>query len=108
MNRSALKWIVLASAVLAPGVGSAQPPPAGSNQTVSCVRGGLQRAVNLYIEAQTKGDVSGLPLAMGLGYVENMTPVAIDSGGDQDADEDRSPFQLARRVDVPDVHRGRS
>ena len=80
MNRSALKWIVLASAVLAPAVGSAQRPPAGSNQTVSCVRGGLQRAVNLYIEAQTKGDVSGLPLATGLGYVENMTPVAIDSG----------------------------
>ena len=80
MNRSALKWIVLASAVLAPVVGSAQQPPRGSNQTVSCVRGGLQRAVNLYIEAQTKGDVSGLPLATGLGYVENMTPVAIDSG----------------------------
>ena len=79
MNRVALKWILLAGSVLAPAVGSAQPP-AGSNQTVSCVRGGLQRAVNLYIEAQTKGDVSGLPLSDRLGYVENMTPVAIDSG----------------------------
>src|SRR5262245_8351698 len=79
VNRNALTWILLASGALAPAVGSAQPP-GGSNQTVSCVRGGLQRAVNLYIEAQTKGDVSGLPLANGLGYVENMTPVAIDMG----------------------------
>jgi hypothetical protein len=71
VNR-ALKWIVLAAALLSPAVVSAQP--------ISCVRGGLQRAVNLYIEAQTKGDVSGLPLANGLGYVENMAPVAIDSG----------------------------
>ena len=62
MNRTFLPWILLASAVLAPAVGSAQPP-GGSNQTVSCARGGLQRAVNLYIEAQTKGDVSGLSAA---------------------------------------------
>jgi hypothetical protein len=82
VNRVALSSILLASAVLAPAVGSAQAPPAGSNQTVSCVRGGLQRAVNLYIDAQTKGDVSGLPLADPdrLGYAENMVPVAIDSG----------------------------
>jgi len=47
-------------------------PAVGAAQQVSCVRGGLQRAVNLYIEAQTKGDTSGLPLANGLGYYENM------------------------------------
>ena len=58
--------------VLAPAVGFAQP--------ISCVRGGLQRAVNLYIEAQTKGDTSGLPLAAGLGYVENMVPTDIADG----------------------------
>jgi hypothetical protein len=40
----------------------------------------LQRAVDLYIAAQTKGDTTGLPLAMGLGYVENMTPVNINEG----------------------------
>jgi hypothetical protein len=44
------------------------------------VRGGLQRAVDLYIEAQTKGDTSGLPLAAGLGYIENMAPADIDEG----------------------------
>jgi hypothetical protein len=35
----------------------------------------------LYIEAQTKGDASVLPLAAtGLGYVENMEPVALADG----------------------------
>jgi hypothetical protein len=44
------------------------------------VRGGLQNAVDLYIAAQTSGDTSGLPLANGLGYVENMEPVDIAEG----------------------------
>ena len=44
------------------------------------MREGLQRAVDLYIAAQTKGDTSGLPLATGLGYIENMAPAAIDKG----------------------------
>jgi hypothetical protein len=47
---------------------------------VSCVRGGLQRAVNLYIDAQTKGDTSGLPLANSVGYAENMAPKTIAEG----------------------------
>jgi hypothetical protein len=48
--------------------------------TVSCTRAGLQQAVNLYVEAQTKGDASGLPLANGLGYWENNTPADIKTG----------------------------
>jgi len=44
---------------------------------VSCTRGGLQEAVNLYIAAQTKGDISGLPLAKGVGYWENIAPADI-------------------------------
>ena len=72
MKPFSLSWIVLSGALLAPAVGFAQQ--------ISCVRGGLQRAVNLYIEAQTKGDTSGLPLAAGLGYVENMVPTAIAEG----------------------------
>jgi hypothetical protein len=51
-----------------------------SNAQVSCTREGLQAAVDLYIAAQTKGDVSGLPLAKGLGYVENTKPVDIREG----------------------------
>ena len=45
--------------------------PALSQAEVSCTRGGLQQAVDLYIAAQTKGDLSGLPLAKGVGYWEN-------------------------------------
>jgi len=71
VKRSTFPWLVLAGALLTPAVGFAQ---------VSCVRGGLQRAVDLYIEAQTKGDTSGLPLAAGAGYIENMAPADINAG----------------------------
>src|SRR5689334_6084881 len=47
---------------------------------VSCSRDGLQRAVDLYIAAQTTGDTAGLPLAAGLGYVENAAPANIQEG----------------------------
>ncbi len=66
-----LKWIALAGAVFGSAAGYAQ---------VSCTRAGLQAAADLYIAAQTKGDPSGLPLAKGLGYVENFKPVNIDEG----------------------------
>ena len=72
MRRLALCVVALCAAGLVPAVGAAQQ--------ISCVRGGLQRAVNLYIDAQTKGDTSGLPLANGLGYVENMERVDINTG----------------------------
>jgi hypothetical protein len=63
--------MVLTGALLAPSAGFAQ---------ISCTRQGLQRAVDLYIAAQTKGDTSGLPLATGLGYMENVAPADISSG----------------------------
>ena len=71
MKRITLMSIVLTGALLAPTAGFAQ---------VSCSREGLQRAVDLYITAQTKGDTSGLPLAMGLGYMENVAPANINNG----------------------------
>ena len=71
MKRITFSCIVLSGALLAPAVGFAQ---------ISCVRGGLQRAVDLYIEAQTNGDTSGLPMATGLGYIENMAPADINAG----------------------------
>jgi hypothetical protein len=71
MKRITLMSIVLAGALLAPTAGFAQ---------VSCSREGLQRAVDLYIAAQTKGDTSGMPLAAGLGYMENVAPAAINTG----------------------------
>jgi hypothetical protein len=72
MRRFALAFVVLSGVTLFPAIGAAQQ--------ISCVRGGLQRAVNLYIEAQTKGDTAGLPLANGLGYVENMERTDIAMG----------------------------
>ena len=71
MTRNTVLWLVLSGALLAPAISSAQ---------ISCTRGGLQRAVDLYITAQTNGDTSELPLAAGLGYVENEMPVAISDG----------------------------
>ena len=71
MDRSVFKWIVLSGALLAPTAGFAQ---------VACTRAGLQAATDLYIAAQTKGDISGLPLAKGLGYVENFKTMNIDEG----------------------------
>ena len=67
MNR----LIVLAGALLAPAFSYAQ---------VSCTREGLQAAADLYLAAQSKGDISGLPLAKGLGYVENTKPMNIEEG----------------------------
>jgi hypothetical protein len=61
-------------------LGTALLTPALSQAEVSCTRGGLQQAVDLYIAAQTKGDVSGLPLAKGVGYWENTAVADMKSG----------------------------
>jgi hypothetical protein len=66
-----LIWIVITVVLLAPTAGFAQ---------ISCSREGLQRAVDLYIAAQTSGDTSGLPLATGLAYMENVAPAKINDG----------------------------
>jgi hypothetical protein len=71
MIRIFCKWVALAAVLLAPAATFAQ---------VACTRDGLQAATNLYLEAQTKGDTSGLPLATGLAYIENMQVVDIKSG----------------------------
>ena len=71
MSRILCKWIVLLAALLVPTASFAQ---------VACTRDGLQAATNLYIAAQGKGDPSGMPLAKGLAYIENMQVVDIKSG----------------------------
>ena len=71
MKRIALVGILLTVALLAPKAAGAQ---------VACSREGLQRAVDLYIAAQTKGDTSGLPLPMGVGYMENAANADINKG----------------------------
>jgi hypothetical protein len=84
------------SLVSVPGIAAQAPPattpaattppatagqlPATQRPMVSCVRGGLQHAVNLYLAAQAKGDISGLPLAPGLSYQENRQALDIKTG----------------------------
>jgi len=71
MKQTTFKWLVLSCALLIPMIGSAE---------VSCTRGGLQEAVDLYIKAQTNGDIASLPLATGVGYQENMEAADINEG----------------------------
>jgi hypothetical protein len=71
MSRILRKWIVLSAVFLAPVACFAQ---------VDCTRDGLQAATNLYLGAQTKGDPSGMPLATGLAYIENMQVIDIKTG----------------------------
>jgi hypothetical protein len=73
MNRISLAGLCLAlcTACLAPALSHAE---------VACSRSGLQQAVDLYITAQTKGDLSALPLAKGVGYWENVAPGDIQKG----------------------------
>jgi hypothetical protein len=71
MRRITPTLVVLAGALLLPRPGFAQ---------ISCTREGLQRAADLYIAAQTTGDISRMPLAMGLGYMENAAPADFGNG----------------------------
>ena len=71
MTRIVLLGMVLTGVLLSPTSSFAQ---------ISCSREGLQRTVDLYIAAQTKGDTSSLPLATGLGYMENAALADINSG----------------------------
>ena len=71
MNRFTFQWVAVVGALLAPAVCYPQ---------VSCTREGLKAATDLYIAAQTTGDIAGLPLAKGLGYVENFKPMNISDG----------------------------
>jgi hypothetical protein len=68
MNRFTL--LLLGAALLSPA----------TYAQISCTREGLKAAADLYVAAQAKGDTSGLPLANGLGYVENFKPMAIAEG----------------------------
>lgn len=78
MKRSVLvnACLALGAALFLPALGVAQQ----AQLPLSCTRGGLQRAVDLYVEAQKKGDLSGLPLAKGVGYQENIAPADITKG----------------------------
>lgn len=67
-------------AVLAGALAAILTEPASSLAQISCSREGLRLAVDSYIAAQTKGDVSEMPLAIGVAYVENMARASLDTG----------------------------
>jgi hypothetical protein len=69
--KNIINWILFWGALLAPAASFAQ---------VACTREGLTAATDLYLEAQAKGDPSGMRLAQGLAYIENMQVVPIASG----------------------------
>lgn len=73
------KSSILLLAVISTTITALMAPMAALAQ-ISCTRGGLQNAVDLYIEAQTKGDTSSLPLPNGMGYWENEERIDINSG----------------------------
>ncbi|MDG2176719.1 MAG: hypothetical protein P8M72_11400 [Gammaproteobacteria bacterium] len=54
--------------------------PFSAMAQIDCTRGGLQNAVDLYIEAQSAGDISILPLPQGAGYWENEVRMDINQG----------------------------
>jgi hypothetical protein len=54
--------------------------PALGHAAISCTRAGLQQAVELYLAAQSSGDISALPLAQGVGYWENAAPADLHRG----------------------------
>lgn len=68
MKRSTCLLLALTGALLTPVLSYAQ---------VSCSREGLQKAVDTYLEAQGKGDISGMPLATNIGYWENIAAADI-------------------------------
>jgi hypothetical protein len=72
-----MKRIGLVSLCLALG---ALLAPALARAEVSCTQAGLQQAVDLYLAAQAKGDISGLPLAEAVGYWENGAAANIRTG----------------------------
>jgi len=71
VKRLSLFRLLVAGMLIAPVIANAQ---------VSCTRGGLKRATDMYIEAQTSGDISGLPLPASVGYWENETLMNISEG----------------------------
>ena len=73
MKLCKLLLIALAVAAIAPAGALAQ-------KQRSCSRDGLKRMTDLYVAAQTKGDTSGLPLAQGYQYMENMAVIDINKG----------------------------
>ena len=76
MQKSISLLLTLLSTIFTPFAALAQ----NSLDEISCTRGGLQNAIDLYVAVQTSGDISTLPLPPGAGYWENEERVDINTG----------------------------
>ncbi|MGD9161976.1 MAG: hypothetical protein PVG39_26430 [Desulfobacteraceae bacterium] len=56
------------------------PVTSFADDEISCTRGGMNRAIAKYIDAQTKGDISNLPFGTMVSYKENMKAADIKTG----------------------------
>jgi hypothetical protein len=79
------KLLLVGLLVGAAGAAAAQPattpsPYAPLADKPTCAAAELQAATDAYVEAQRKGDVSGLPLAANAHFLENMQTVERDAG----------------------------
>ena len=82
MFRKMLLVVVLVGAA---GAAAAQPAPAPSPYAAlpdrpSCTGAELKAATDAYVDAQRRGDISGLPLAANAHYLENMATIERDKG----------------------------
>ena len=77
MMTKALRKLAFASAALG---ALAVATPAAAQFGGGCTREGLQRVTEKYLEAQTTGDTTVLPLGEWVNYNENMQPASMLSG----------------------------
>jgi len=89
--------IVSACTLPEPGTGAGNLSTGPAPKQRSCSRDGLKRMVDLYLAAQTKGDISGLPLAQGHLYIENMASFDINRGIIQ------KPVKIDRHMSIYDT-----
>ena len=86
MKLSRLLLAALVAVLIVPAIGLAQAktPPGMDNaaqkpslKVQSCTRDSLKSMTDRYIAAQTKGDISSLPMVQGVHYIENMVSANI-------------------------------
>ena len=81
-----IKKLLLIGLLLgAAGAAAAQPAPTPSPYAPladkpTCTSAELQAATDAYVEAQRRGDISGLPLAANAHFLENMQTIERDKG----------------------------
>jgi hypothetical protein len=71
---------IFSIAILLSSTSFARAQSAAASQVKGCTRAVLQTAVDSYLAAQTAGNLSKMPLASDVKYIENMTEIKKDQG----------------------------